>query len=188
MLLKALDNVETGYMEMLYNRLGRLQRPEHAFTSELYHQLRKLQENNKNLQNLKFHVDLTKMSYNGRNKCIFKINKRNVRPDIVLHDSHNSTNHQELVVEVKMDGTEPIKIIDDLLKLLYYKLSNLHFKNCILIYTGSLSNIEGILSRFLSENIKKCLIKHGICVAVRTQVSQTSGGWNLYRFVHNSNN
>jgi hypothetical protein len=187
MLLKALNNVENDYMEMTYGRVAaEVQRPEHAFSSELYHQLRKLQENEAEYfgfglnQSLKFHADLNKMSYHIKDiPCIKKINPKSTRPDIVLHGGQNNTNFQHLAIEIKMAGVRYDDIEKDLLKLLYYKLSPLNFENAIFVFSGNVTVLDNFLLDDFSNNTKNCLKENKIYFALRENV-EIEGAWALY--------
>ena len=61
LLLCALNNVHSGYLLMSYDRVTRgFQRPERAFNAELYHQLRKIQDDDPNNFDFKIHQELFK--------------------------------------------------------------------------------------------------------------------------------
>jgi len=190
-LIKALDNVEESYMIQRYNYvIAGYQRPERVFTSELYHQLRLLQEdpNEISMGSLAFHVELNKQGfYNSQIKCMPQRQFRRLSPDIVLHKSqdNSSRKNQLLVCEIKMEGATWRKIYKDLQKLLVYKLSRLKFQNAVLIYTGSKTSFENKLQSILGdiELLKsddtsfKCLKKHKVIIVLPKDKKGLNNCW-----------
>ncbi len=188
MLKKALEEVEEQYISQSYGRIARgVQHPERAFVAELFHQLRKLQEQpNSEYQPLTFHCDIGKRNYRVDDPCLkkrFPPNK-SLHPDIVLHDSQKNKKQQLLVCEVKMAFALTQKnLFKDLNKLLYYKLSDLKFKNAVFIYTGTKENIRYMTESWeaneeMNNGFIECLCKHDILFALP---EKTTRKWKFYK-------
>ncbi len=194
-LIAGLNQVTEEYFEM--SHLGDeiiLQKPERVFNAELYHQLRKLQENGYYevgrihpdlVKHIKLHLETTKVPPAIiNNLCIGDFHPKKISPDIVFHTGQDNIDNQLLVAELKMDGASRINIINDLQKLLFYKLSALQFKNAVFIYTGSKKDLERKLEFGISKKMLECLIKQYIFIALH----QIKGGkkmWNIYQFNNN---
>lgn len=197
-LITALNEVAEEYFEMGYaNVKSGFQKPERAFNAELYHQLRKLQENIGNNDKFKIHPDLIKhpfklhlelvkapSSYHRNIQCIGDFYPKKISPDIVFHGGQNNLKNQSLVAELKMDGTNTVNIIKDFQKLLFYKLSYLNFENAVFIYTGTKSDIEEKLVLGLNEHMLECLMKSKIVIAVCEKNNKIIN-WSLYEFDRN---
>jgi hypothetical protein len=189
LLLCALKNVHSDYLLMSYDRVARgIQRPERAFNAELYHQLRKIQEDVQNNFDFQIHQELFKYrsSFNlelnnipeeKKNiPCIGSYNPNKISPDIVFHNRQNDLLNQLLVAEIKMKGCSTGKIIKDFEKLLFYKLSYLSFKNAILIYSGSKEDLDIKIQDF-ADGLLGCLADNKIVVA-----TISNNKWALFEF------
>lgn len=189
LLLYALNNVNDGFLQFTYSRVASgFQRPERAFNAELYHQLRKLQEESADSNNfrihqeifkypIKFHLDLLKTSSQIINiPCIGDYVPTRISPDIVFHNSQNDLANQLLVGEIKMKGCSTRKLVKDLQKLLFYKLSYLKFKNAVLIYSGTLEDLENKFQD-LDNDFLRCLIGQKIVIATRSNKN-----WDFFEF------
>ncbi len=196
-LITALNEVDAEYYEMRYdNVVGGFQKPERVFNAELYHQLRKLQEDTMNEifkihpdlveLPLKLHLELVKVpsSYDSTNQCIGDFYPKKISPDIVFHGGQNNRKKQLLAAELKMDGANIVNIIRDFQKLLFYKLSYLKFRNAVFIYTGTKSDIEEKLIHGLSKHMLECLMKNKIVIAV-CEKKNKKRKWSMYEFDSN---
>lgn len=192
-LIKALNNVSPQYLKMRYDNVrGGFQKPERVFNAELYHQLRKIQENITSFkefnihqeitkQKLHLHLDLVKLpGYEENIPCIGDYKPRKISPDIVFHGGQSNIDNQLLVAEIKMDGTSWINIIKDFQKLLFYKLSRLQFKNAVFIYTGTKENLEEILFT-LHSSLLECLRKNEIVIVLPSAKNRQNDEWKCYR-------
>jgi hypothetical protein len=194
-LITGLNQVEQEYLKMRYDKnISGFQKPERVFNAELYHQLRKLQENIGSYNNLKIHPELVKNPFklhleliknpsnNSRNiLCIGDFVPKRISPDIVFHDGQNNLNNQLLVAELKMEGASVTNIIKDFQKLLFYKLSYLEFKNAVFIYTGLKSSLEEKLKLGLTNQMVECLITNNIVIALQEK-QNNNPNWNIYEF------
>jgi hypothetical protein len=194
-LIKALNQVGQEYFNMRHyvNETNFFnQRPERAFNAELYHQLRKLQENKNDKENVNIHLELVKNLFKNNFEiislnsnldlendiyCLQDFKPKRLIPDIVFHGGQDNLNNQLLVGELKMDGASILNIIKDLQKLMFYKLSRLKFKNAVLIYTGRVQNLDDNLSNIYFHGLLECLVENNIVVA-----SQDNNNWNIYEF------
>jgi hypothetical protein len=192
LLLVGLNKVQRQYLKQEYNRaaLGH-QRLEGVFSHELYHQLRKIQEDNFQdvigcednvFKKIVINMTLPKQIYPiGNNHCIDNINTNRTIPDIVFHEGQNTVSKQMLVGEIKMKGVNFPLILTDFQKLIYYKVSNLNFENAVFIYTGLKSTLEEKLVIGLSTQMLGCLIKNNIVIALQEKQKNKSI-WNIYEF------
>jgi hypothetical protein len=191
-LLAGLNNVQNRYLRHQYNRATiEYQRIEGVFSHELYHQLRKIQEDNFHevincdnnfFRNIVLHMTLPKQRYSvPNNQCVYNLNTYRTIPDVVLHQGQNNKNKQMLVGEIKMKGVNFSLILTDLQKLIYYKVSGLKFENAVFIYSGDKSDLEEKLEVGLTSKILKCLIKNNIVVALRSKASKKTS-WEVYEF------
>ncbi len=189
LLLCALNNVHSGYLVISYDRVARgFQRPERAFNAELYHQLRKIQDDDPNNFDFKIHQELFKYpnSFNlelnsiPEDKkiipCIGNYNPNKISPDIVFHNRQNDLVNQLLVAEIKMKGCSTSKIIKDFEKLLFYKLSYLSFENAILIYSGTKEDLDSKIQDF-DDGLLSCLADNKIVV-----VTISNNKWAFFEF------
>ena len=171
-LLKGLNQVHYEYMQISYDHVERgHQRPEASFVAELYHQLRILQKKSPFVE-LKLHVDLTKQQLginSPTDKCLGNFNPNRLRPDLVLHGGQNDNDSQILISEVKMDGATEGSILNDLQKLIFYKVSRLKFKNAVFIFSGTKEQLEGILVNLCSNQFSECLKEHKILFACKNK-------------------
>ncbi len=197
-LIAGLNQVGEEYFQMRH--LGNeniLQKPERVFNAELYHQLRKLQDNGYYevgrihtdlVKHIKLHLEKTKMpSAIINNLCIGDFHPKKISPDIVFHTGQDNIDNQLLVAELKMDGASRINIINDIQKLLFYKLSALQFKNAVFIYTGSKKDLERKLEFGMSKKMLECVIKHNVVIALRLFKGRKKM-WNIYEFKNNNVN
>jgi len=189
LLLHALKNVDDSFLQFTYSRVvNGFQRPERAFNAELYHQLRKFQDDSRDLTNfrihqeifkfpIKFHLDLQKTSNQIINiPCIGDYVPTRVSPDIIFHNNQNDLLNQLLVAEIKMNGCSTRKLVKDLQKLLFYKLSYLKFKNAVLIYSGTFEDLENKFQD-LDDEFLMCLIEHKIVIATFSRKK-----WEFFEF------
>lgn len=200
MLIEALNGVEETYMEQPYYISG--QRPERVFAAELYHQLRKLQEDTTNAEpnaqiaHLSFHAEPTKRGDLGyqitvcSNERARSFNPAKVSPDLVLHKSqiNRERDNQLLACEIKMDGCGRNGFEKDLLKLLLYKSSRFRFQDAVFIYTGSKERIEDFLSQLNSPQpsspctILPCLQDQKIVFVLKSEKSKKREQNNCYQW------
>lgn len=182
-LISALNNIDHQYLNMKYDRIvGGFQKPERLFNAELYHQLRKIQEDinvASELTKMKLHIELVKTPGIEVHPCIGDYRPRKISPDVVFHNSHNDTTNQLLVAEIKMEGASWVNIGKDFQKLLFYKLSRLQFKNAVFIYTGSKDALEEILFRF-SNNFLRCLQDNEIIIVLPKMQQNEKYNWEAY--------
>lgn len=194
-LIHGLNAVDIEYMRFEYNFLDEgSQYPERVFNAELYHQLRKLQEADNSVELkihpeitkhlLKLHMEPVKLNYQRHRNipCIGDYIPIRVSPDIVFHGGQMNRKKQRLVAEIKMEKPEPLKVIRDLQKLLFYKLSNLKFENAVFIFTGKKEDLEELLITWLSESKLDCLIKHQVVVALPSIKGRRKITWKVYKF------
>jgi hypothetical protein len=193
LLLHALNKVNDSFLQFTYSRvvIG-FQRPERAFNAELYHQLRKFQDESLDSTNFRihqeifkhpinFHLDLQKTSGQIIDiPCIGDYVPTRISPDIVFHNSPNDLLNQLLVAEIKMKGCSTRKLVKDLQKLLFYKLSYLKFKNAVLIYSGTMEDLENKFQD-LDDDFLRCLIDHKIVIATRSNKK-----WGFFEFSNNN--
>lgn len=182
-LVNSLNKVSINFYEMNYGNVSKgVQKLENCFTAELYHQLRRLQDCEGKLRGLKFNMDINKVPNNNENQnrieCIDYYQPKSIRPDLVLHSDQSNVYNQALICEIKMDTTTPQAIIKDLKKLLYYKLSYLHFKEVVFIYVGDRTKLESILQNRLKIQFKKCLNTHNVLFALK---DINNNEWALYK-------
>ena len=91
LVVDALQNVDVEYFEIKQTKTKSTKKRERVFCYELYHQMRKLQKQNK-------HLDLT---INGEiNKAGHLVIKENFDPDFVIH-RQGSMGDNHAVIEVK---------------------------------------------------------------------------------------
>jgi hypothetical protein len=177
-LMKGLSGVDNSFLEVAYNnvRTG-IQRPESTFVAELYHQLRVFQ-NEYCFENLQLQIDLSKMNLNERieNTCVNDIERRSLKPDIVLHRGQDSTANQLMICEVKMKGCSYTSLINDLKKLIFYKVSRLQFLSSVFIFAGSRQDLEEILVTECSHHLLRCLKTHDILF-----VAKNLKKWEMYK-------
>lgn len=171
LLKEAIGRVEDRYYHLPYNGvLAEYQRPERSFTSELYHQLRTIQRDNKcGIEEFTLHVEINKQRTNGNDwelKCgndvIFK---SRVVPDLVLHAAQNDRKYQGLICEVKTSlNITRLNFINDLEKLLIYTDKYLHFDYACFIFIGSKKQLEYELNRVneTRSNLIDCIRKKKI--------------------------
>ena len=183
-LILALGAIKINFIKQNYDRIGtKVQKPERYFTAELYHQLRMLQRKNGVDENLNYQIETVKVNYKNTktNNCLNLKDFNRISPDLILHKSQNDKQrgNQQLVCEIKMEGAIPCKIIKDYQKLLYYKLSELNFKNSIFIYTGSVKTINEIL---LNENtLCSCIQKHNIItITLEENLEDNIPNWKIH--------
>lgn len=193
-LILGLNGVETEFMrfEYVYVNDG-YQYPERVFNAELYHQLRKCQEFG-NVHDVKIHQDITKhplklhmepnkITYRRIKKipCIGDYIPTRISPDIVFHGGPMNRKRQKLVAEIKMEKPDPTKVLRDLQKLLFYKISDLKFENAVFIFTGKKEDLEDLLVTWLSRGMLDCLIQHQIVVALNGK-GKNKIDWSIYEF------
>lgn len=182
-LISALNSIDNQYLNIKYNKIGGFQKPERLFNAELYHQLRKIQDEGFNvateLTKIKLHIELVKIPGIGVHPCIGDYRPRKISPDVVFHNSQNDTTNQLLVAEIKMEGASWVNIGKDFQKLLFYKLSRLQFKNAVFIYTGSKDELEEILFRF-SNNFLRCLQDREIIIVIPKMLQNKKYSWEAY--------
>lgn len=164
-LIFALKEIDANFIEQNYTRINsKIQRSERYFTAELYHQLRRQQEKKDDYKNLNYQIETVKNRYNNPqiNNCLNLTDFKRISPDLILHKSQNDKQrgNQQLVCEIKMKGANSEKIKKDYQKLLYYKLSELNFKNSIFIYTGSIKKLNKILKN--EECLLNCIQRNNI--------------------------
>ena len=193
LLIKALNNVAPQYLKIRYNNIrGGFQKPERVFNAELYHKLRKIQENSFDYeeiiihqeitkQKLHFHLDIVKLPNNEADfPCIGHYRPRKISPDIVFHGGQNNTDNQLLVAEIKMEGTSWLNIIKDFQKLMFYKLSRLQFQNAVFIYTGTKEDLEDIFFS-LHLSFLECLQKNKIIIVLPFSKNKQNYEWKAYQ-------
>jgi len=185
LLLKALNNVKRRYLSHSYNRLRtfNIQRIESIFSHELYHHLRLLQYEENILRDLRIDFDLPKHHYEIINtNCLNGLENKLFKPDLSIHKGQNSLSKQLLIGEIKMEGVDIASLLLDFQKLIYYKVSQLNFENAVFIYTGKKSDLERKLSVFLSVEMRQCLAKNKVVVALQKEDNKKSF-WNIYNFI-----
>lgn len=199
-LIQALNAVKISYTIFAYDKVAsRFQKPERVFTAELYHQLRKKQDESITEQ-LNINQEVTKMvgfsindftinaepnkqsisAKNGLNECLGTIDYKRLSPDIVLHKNQNNFEriNQRLICEIKMSGSSQSNIYKDFRKLLFYKLSRLQFQNAVFIYAGTTDSLKNIIEGLNytskeNQSLLKCLKKHQIIFVVPEKLNDS---------------
>lgn len=95
------------------------------------------------------------VSPNNNEKELFQLKRINVRPDFVIHDSHNEDYDiagQKLVVEAKSSlYLDELDFCWDLMKLNFY-LDKLNFQNCIyMIVNTSKADIQNMINLYTEK-------------------------------------
>jgi hypothetical protein len=184
-LKQALNSVAVQYMEQNYERIASgsgIQKPERAFTAELYHQLRRLQDESPN--NLTYHQEINKKIYRTiHSPCSPETNGKRFAPDIVLHLSQSDKDplNQALICEIKMENSMTLaNMVKDLKKLFYYKASVLHFQNAVFIFTGNVTTANSYLQRLTTGPLLQCLCEEKIKFALPKQKLKNKYVWDIF--------
>lgn len=122
--ISAVARVDSDYFKARGTRPNETQYDQHieqSFSAELFHQFRTIMEETVNVSyynNLVLHFDITKLSVDSR-------------PDLVLHESQENRNNQQMFIEVK---TNPrANLTNDFNKLIMATEEYLNFKNSVIV-------------------------------------------------------
>lgn len=155
-LKKALQKVDNSYFKLPVSYCDLEIVRERVFCYELYHQIRKIQEENKYIVHFQLHAELDKKGH-----AFFKKKKRKI-PDFLIHKSGNN-DHNICIIEVK--GVLNNKILKDLKSINIFLEYGYKF-GILLIYNHSLNEfIDKILPKIkkcnkISEKIFICCVKN----------------------------